>query len=78
MLFSFSMAIMNIKYKNTRHIIIIFYILSIFLELYVFFYDYSLFWLVFCSFLSISGEDLVFLIFFVLLLFNFFKCRGKL
>ena len=64
MLFGFSMVIMNIKYKNTRHIIIIFYILSIFLELYVFFCDYSLFWLVFCSFLSISGEDLVF--------FNFF------
>ena len=64
MLFSFSMAIMNIKYKNTRYIIIIFRVLSIFLELYVFFCDYSLFWLVFCSFLSISGEDLVF--------FNFF------
>lgn len=29
-----------------------------------FFCNYSLFWLVFCSFLSISGEDLVF--------FNFF------
>ena len=55
---------MNIKYKNMIHIIIIFCILSIFLELYVFFNDYSLFWLVFCSFLSISGEDLVF--------FNFF------
>ena len=64
MLFSFSMVIMSMKYKNTIYIIIIFYVLSIFLELYVFFCDYSLFWLVFCSFLSISGEDLVF--------FNFF------
>lgn len=64
MLFSFSMAIMNIKYKNTMHIIITFLLLSIYFEFYVFFCDYSLFWLVFCSFLSISGEDLVF--------FNFF------
>jgi len=44
----------------------------------IFFTIIHYFGLFFCSFLSISGEDLVFLIFFVLLLFNFFKCRGKL